>query len=630
MNSSLINYVLFALFIFKANCSMSELKSSSFDDLKNCVSTDLTCTTVESTDSIKELVNEPLSNSYESLMERLNLRKLDWSRSASIDYKKTAQPGIMAEIVLYNFVEGNFHGQHRSLKRNGKYGVNVKYRFNHKILYHLMHDQEVVQLIGFDNCLWIINNAMKYFKPDIDSNIYLFYNRFKSVVVDLVDFLDFILKELAPRYPLNRSDSDYDLEAHCNLEYVAMVDTYRTINLLVVNLFKQTDFLKVIVRRYYTIWPASMTQEILNEAHNFSLGQENPHLFRDIFGFLIRIVPEYFIHPDNMSNYNTDINHFKHNIIKIMEFMAPIFRALMLIDRDEVIDNYLEGYYLELCGDRDEGEPCFSSFDNTLKVLDFFIRDSKFALIKDENMKERKKNLLEKILIKFYKLPKNNFYSVARYSLIHHYLPLYEVLLQHFSEQFNIRQKRELLEELITTKNSDFVALSASISMGYLEFDNFDDILNELQPQFKTSGASFSNKKSEKIIRKQKAKREIYRIIEEIHQLIQKCPIKENNAIFVAEEFKAVPWPCPKTVQLNYNENDPEFIPKLLFYAQAVLRKRFDIPIFGGSFFESTMNESATWSEMIGYCNLMIETKAKLVYGVEEAKTFKFIDTTKY
>lgn len=616
-----LNWILFGVFVFKAQCSISGSDRKSPDIY---VSSDRTSTTVESMESFKLIENE---NSYESLMARLNLRPLCWRRSARIDYKAPAESKIFAEIVFYNFVEGHFYGYNNVLNRSsGTDKLPKDKRFNAKILYHLMQDEEAIQLIGFDTCLLLIHDIIRRFEPYAPNaaDEHSIKNLFHSVGSDLVDFLEFILNNLAPKYSFNRSDKFYNFEAHCELEYVGMLEAESFIKFALVDLFKETDFIKVLVRRYKVIWPASLTRSIIHDAARISKDNEGFHMYRDIFTFLVRIVPENFVHPNEITKYNNDIRVYKRSFYAIMELMAPLLRVLMLVDSEAVIDQILENYYSRVSNGTD---PAFNCSDNSLKVLDIFIRDSKFSLIKNQIMKERKANLLEKIFEKFYKLNRGNIYSILRYALSHEYFPLYEVLLQHFGHILTLQQWKELLNMIMTNVQSKKYIIPIVITMGYFDYEDFDQILHELDPTKK----SLPPLMSKGAIVKNQIER--FNVIKDVYVMISTCPILHKVDIFVDSWFQSVPWPYPNEIIEHDNDKiskKQEIIPKLFYYAQAVLAKRFNIPVYGISVFESTMDELATWSETIGYMNLMIDTKAKLVFGAEDATLFKFIDATVY
>lgn len=429
---------------------------------------------------------------------------------------------------------------------------------------------------------------------------------------------------MAPKYEFKPSDEFYDFEAHCELEYLGMADAETYIKYSVVNLFKETEFIKVIVRRYKDIWPASLTRSIISDAARTAKDNEGFHMFKDILTFLVRIVPENFIHPNEMSKYNNDIGVYKNNICAAMELMAPLLRVLMLNESEAYTDQVLNKYYNRV---NNGHEPAFNCSDNSLKVLDFFIRDSKFSLVKNQIIKERKSRLLKKILQMFYKLNMGNIYSLLRYALSHEFFPLYEVLLQHFGHILSLQQRKDLLNMIVTNVQYKKYIIPIVITMGYFDYNNFEQILYELDPTKKPLPPFMSEGA---MVKKQI---ERFNAIKDVYEMISSCPIIHKVDIFVDSWFESVPWPYPTEIIEHDNDHNSErsdSIPKLFYYAQAVLVKRFNIPVYGISVFESTMNEPATWSETIGYMNLMIETKAKLVYGAEDAQLFKFVDTTVY
>ena len=584
-------------------------------------------TTVESPESVKELIMIEHSNSYATFMKRLNLKRPNFKRNVQIDYNDPAKPKLMAEIIYHNFVEGHLYGCDRVF-----HNLSINERYNSKILYHLVQDEEVLNLIGFKYCLNIIKEIIKFFKSySVHRKGENFKQIFQSVAIDLVDFLEFILNELAPKYPFSLNDPLYNFEAHCKLEYFSLIYVNSIFNFSVLKLFNEPDLLKNIVRRYSAVWPASMTHNIISEASLLSPVNENPYLFREILTFMVKRVPDYFVHVEQSIRYTTNIKSFKNHIRGTMNIMAPIFRALMLIDNDVVINEYLEIYYNQLI--KPDYYPCFSSQDDSIKALNFFIRDSKFVLINSHAMRERKRILLEKILSKFFGINQGNICKLIRFTLLNDFLPLYEVLLQHFNVKLFERQKLELIEILVKSTNIEASIPATVISMGYLEIEDFDSLLNELDPENDQVFDNLPWKRYEDLFKIQKVR---FNLVKEIYKLIQSCPIQRKVSIFVDEEFMAVPW---EFTSINFyeeeeeNDENNEYLgnyPKLFYYAQAILCKYFGITFFGVSFFESAMNESVTWSEMIGFINFMIESQSKLLYSQRETNLFKFIDSTKY
>lgn len=622
MMSTWLNFLFlgFLILLYPIKCCMKD--GIKVED-EGSASTASTGTTIESSESVKELITE-VPNSYKTLMKRLNLKP--YTRYIRLNLNEPAKPKILAEMIYHNFVEGHFYGYNAMFSRPASDNLRIEDRFNRKALYHLMGNEEALKLIGFKYCLMIVKEAINIFKVYSGHfNRRKVYEMFESAAIDLVDFMEVILSYLAPKYALARNDPMYDLEAHCIMEYEYLITATSIVDASILDKFNEPDLLKVIVRRYASIWPASMTGKIINDI--VDLG--NTNLFRDVFSFMVKRVPEYFVHSDQNSRYNTRIKWFRDNICGTMNMMAPIFRALTLIDTDIVIEDYLQRYYNQLIKPPTQ-DPCFTSNDSSIKALNYFVRDSKFTLINSFKMKERKRGLLEKILLKFYGINEGKVYNLIRYTLSHELLSLYEVLLQHFGEGLSTNHKKELVELLITSKEIENVIIATSISLGYLEIEDFEGFLFDLNPENNRFLLKLPRRNLDKTFKRQMKR---FLFVKEIHKLLENCPIKGKNGIFVGEGFEAVPWEYPVNIfeeEEEADDEESESYPKLFYYAQAVLCKYFDISISSVSYFESTMSESVVWSEMIGYMNLMIETQSKVVHGRQNAKLFKFIDSTKY
>lgn len=547
---------------------------------------------------------------YRVLMHRLMLKNINNSLLPLNAYDMPADPRKLADLVMSNFCEARFYGFNFLFNRRGYSDyLKPKDRYNGRILYHLMQDSEALNLLGYYNCLVIVNSIINAFQKFVNFKTPILKLLFETIAIELVDFLEFVSTDLMPKYKISKTDPEYNLEAHCDLEYPAFTDMEQLVTIRLVAKFKEVDFLRVLVRRFARIWPRSSTKRIIFDAFEL-LSVNEPFLFREVFTLMVRQTPEYFLHPKQLSNYPTEPLALQSRISSCLFNMTPILRALMVVDREEVVTRYLEGYcttpVLTICKD---------NFVESLEALNIFIQDSNFAIVTSEEVSLRKKAILAKILEIVFDIEPSKYYGLAVDCLTLNYLPLYEAILQNFADEFEELLRKRLL--LLITNNSEFKQseIAISITLGYFEYNDFDSVLAEAN---KCTVSSNSKEKRRRI-----------RNLSEIRVLLEDCPVRVSAKYLVEDDFVPVPWPCSKLNEITFGINDPGTSPKLFYYAQAILCKRFKIPFYGGSIFESTMDETATWSEMIGFINFYIERMISLA-GLGGEKGFKFVDTTDY
>ena len=542
-----------------------------------------------------------------------------------LDIRETVQPSFMAQIIIDNLVLSYSLILERILN-NFKYQAyyETRLKYNRKALYKIMKSSSFMSFLGYENCFKIIRKVLEYF----DAVVY--YKAatevIRSISTQMADFVEFVLSELTPRYDKSPADPSFNFQDKCEIEYPALIILVeRTIRMKSIVKYKEVDLLRLIMERYSTIWIPEWTAEFISTALDYA--KDDNHLFREILTVLVRSVPDYFVLKEYMRQYTLFALDPPHtNSLQLtMAKMAPIFRALMFIDDPEVRERYLDVYWLSIGM---KGGQYFSGDEYHLTAMESFMRDSKYSFTTTPEMFENKANLLESILDSFFKIKKGNYYFLAYHCLTHNHLALYEVILKYFCTSFTSEHAEKLLNTIVFNLKLKNPIVAGAITLGYLDIeDEIDDMLQGISLDItrikETKPQGFMRK--EETSKRQRKYR--VKVLENMSNMLKDCPIREMRPIVVGRRFVNVPWACPQALRVFVPlHDDPEILPKLFHYAQVILCKRFSIPIWSVSVFESTMDEAATWSETIGYMNLTIETMAKFLGYSKEILLFKFID----
>lgn len=553
---------------------------------------------------------------YEILMNRFHLRPCH-GNSSKIRHDQPAKARHFAKLISYNFIEAHFYGYNIYFKRfYSSDSLEPEKRFDKGILYKIMQNEEILEFLGHVNCFRIIDEIVQAFKPYICFEKNFVKQLIESISLQITDFLEFILEEMVPKYQYKRGDPEFNVEAFAEFEYPTFVLVEDTLPMSVIAAFREIELLKVIVRRYAKIWPVSSTEIIIKESLKYL--RRSPDYFRQVLDLMVRHTPEYFLLSAHMHQYQPPIGQW--NFCALMANMAPILRALLLVDSDYVRNRYLQEYHNRI---RTALKTSTHIDEDALKVLNAFMQDSKFALDSSAGMFEKKKEILENILMKFFGINTTDYLKAARLCLKNNYLALYEVILKYVAKDvFGDEQHKDLLQFLIHSDkiNTSDAPLAASISMAYFKFEDFTDVLKNLKQTIKFDFTGYHDKSvRERIFKKQRMR---FNWIQEIRKYLASCPVVETQKICVPEEFEPVNW-LPPVYLSTFTENDPENYMKLYYYAQVVLCKRFGIPYFNASVFEEYMQEGATWNESIDYINFVIEMMASRL-GYKNVKLFKF------
>lgn len=554
--------------------------------------------------------SEP-EDTYESLMNRLNLKPF-YSYNA-IDFEQAAEPRTFAKIIARYFSEAHFHGYNNHFMRYfASDNLVPSEKFDERILYKIMQDREIMDFLGLFNCFRIIEEVIRQFQSFVTFDTQQLEQLFRSIGLQLCDFLEFILEEFAPRYPYKLCDPKFNIDACAGMEYPTLIFAEHAFPISKIALFRDLDILRVIVRRFASIWPVSSTKTIIQTSIDYF--KHSTNYFRQVLTLMVRFTPEYFILPDYMKQYKP-VDGRPWHFCALMSNMAPILRALMMVDSANVQDRYLDDYSNQI--KLHNGFSLQNDLD-AFKILNYFIKDSKFSIVTSEEMFGEKKLLFSEILERFFGFEMDNYYTLIRKCIRHNYLPLFEAILQFLSVDFFTEKHRtDLLIAIIHEKHLKKPLVAISIAMGYLDFEDFVSVSRKI-------GKSRS---AAKLDRKKHLERQSQKVrwIREIHNFLISCPISSIQSVF---DSKSVPWPCPDIVRYTFTEKEAsENYMKLFYYAQVILCKYFKIPFYNGSQFEPYLHEAATWKETISYINLTIEMLVNRL-GHKNKKLFKFIDTT--
>ena len=615
-------FLLFVLFSF----------SKGSDSVLNAPSEIETCLSLKTNEASPSAIKSELEITYEDFMIQVKLKPFQFPYR--FNYKKPAEAKKLVKLIVCNFVEAQFYGfNHHFHRYHASDKLSLDDRYPRNVLYNVMFDADTMEFLGPLNCLSIIRDIIQEFKCFIDFDGDLRLSQlFSSIAVQLTDFLEFVLNELAPKYPYKTADPEFSIEAQSEFEYPLFILLIETVPIKIIALFREIDLLRVIVQRYKSIWPASITRILIKEALNF-FGY-SPNMFRQVFSLLVRSTPEYFLLPSYMRQYIPFAGQY-WNLCDLMANMAPIFRALTGIDTETVQEMYLENYYSMI---RTFNGPCLKSDSDALLILNLFIMDSKFSIHSSVSMFERKRTTLLMILRKFFGIEPVNYYSILRNCLAHTYLALYEAILQYLSADFVMSQAEliDLFELLIFDNEIEQILNAISITLGYLEFDDLNGFLESFELRKErvdgsSDGIADENQPPRRIVASEQEQQNRIRWIKELKQFMDSCPIEGKIGLFVEGELEleldgrngGVLWPCPETVLTFSQEENHKMDTKLFHFAQALLIKHFDIPVFSVSLFESDFNECVAWSETLGFINLMIETMASHL-GYENKNFFKF------
>lgn len=540
--------------------------------------------------------------------EIFNLFHLQYPQNSyNLNPFKPAKPEIISSIIIDNFVEAHLVYLDKKILRINFFrliGWKAKW-YDDKILYKIMQNRTFMEFLGYDNCFYILKEIFRTFLPIVHNSKVEKISR--SISTQLNDFLEFLLEELIPRYNLKAIDKFSDIIDECFWEYPAMfLLVERTIKFSWIILFKEVDLLRTIMKRYSRIWVPELTANYMNSLKKYS--SQDLNLFREIFTILVKSVPDFFVQEYFMSQYFALTGPF--GISQIMTNMAPILRALMVLDEEDTVKNYLTLYWRQIA--LVNGPPLYGDGSH-MTVMESFIRDSNFSFTTSTEMFQKKGVLFEKILSTFFGIKRENYFKFASICVKKNHLAIYEVLLKFYPNEISSFENiSRLLNGIITNSQIPNPFLAATMTVGYLliETDWMDEILLFVKESFK-------NHPSVQVIVR-------FKFLENLFFILKDCPIKESSGIVVGKEFARVPWPCPK---IDFSSH-PETHPILFNYAQLILCKRFSIPFWSVSLFDCTMDEAATWSEAIGYINFVIEMMGSYL-GYNNVNFFKFVDTTK-
>lgn len=598
----------FFLFIWFSLLKASEIPEGAVENGSAC---SLISTNINDVDFYSNL-------SYDESFNLFSLRRT--VRFARLDTSKTVNPQILAYIIADNAVLA-----YRQVMKGYKMIGEVE--FDTKILYKIMLQPNFMKFLDYGNCFRIIRIIFETFKPLAKDSRFSKKEKgiLKSIAGDLNDFLEFVLEELTPRYNKTRSDPSFRIAELYEVEYPAMiilVEVVAKISFIIA--FDEMEILRTILKRYSGIWISTWTSDYIQYARKH-LG-DNINKFRELFTILVKSIPDYFVHSEFMSQqYHAYAFAFQSGKLKFCEVMcqmAPIFRSLMLIDHEDLQYRYLSAYF-ETIASSDVG-PVFNSEGCEMSVFEAFIRDSKFSFTTSHEMFSRKSILLETILSEFFGIKREEYLSLALYCLSRSFLAIFEVLLKYFGEIFTLKQVKALFQAITTNLKIRNYLIAGAMTIGYLDIENqIEQILKFIE----FSSCPFElGKQTGDSEKESKLKKLRIRSLLDLVVILKSCPIKTMRPIVVGKSFVKVPWKSPTAAQRHIEE---EFMPTLFYYAQAILCKKFSIPFFSVSHFESTMNEGATWSETIGFINLTIETMG-MHLGYTNVKFFEFFDSTEY
>ena len=595
--------IIFALFFAVFNASGVKSSQIQDEEAPNSISFDSLTPSDSSDDFWHSLTYEKIFNLFE-----LKYFKLDIS--------KIVEPEFLVTVIVYNFTTAF----QRSLDIISKKSVeSVKH--NRNILYNVMKNRNFMKFLGYENCFRIMKKIFHYFHPVASVSDCKYVIRLISI--QLNDFLEVVLAELTPRYDKSVDDPSFDIKHKCEIEYPAMILLVeRTVKISYIISF-DIDLLRTIMQRYSSIWLPKLTAIYMDYAVRY-IG-DNMYTLRELFTVLVKIVPDCFVSKDYMNQYKAfSFRWDPLNFGEIMANMAPIFRALMFKDDAETRNKYLEMYRRQISL---INGPCLNSDGDHLTILESFIRDSKFSFTTSVEMFQDKANLLESILSHFFGLNRINYYSLALICIRYNYLAIFEVLLKYFGASFTTAHAANFIKETITNMRIFDPLVVGAIILGYLDIeDQIDGFLRF----YKNTLISRELKASSETEIKNNARLERIEYLQEWSDILKDCPIKTSSGILVGNDFVDVPWPCPEAIRaINSSYKDSDTVPKLFNCAQVILCKRFSVPFWSVSVFESSIDEAANWSETVGFMNLAIETMGSHL-GYKNVNFFKFIDSTEY
>lgn len=561
------------------------------------------------------------SETYENIMKRFNLKKYFFIRNLNLS--DIVEKRTLANIIAKNFIEANYYGWNKFFDRYISSDDVIKAdRFNKEILYELMTESKTFISLGYKLCFLIIDIIFKEFTPRVTFSTTEHIIFFQSISLQISDFLEFILNNLVPNQNISLKDFSASSCLHDQL-YIVIVEQEsfevlnRTVTMAEISKFRDVEILEIILKRYSKSMAPNFTQNYISDAKVYL--SSKPLIFRQILTLLVKMTPEYFLASQFMTQYTRIFLEFVNITIHLAN-MAPIFRALMMLDSQEDQDNYLETYYNRISR---PATICFKSLD-TFSALNILIMDSNFSFSGSLEISDKKSKLLSKILSQYYGISCCDYFDLAKKCIVNGYMPLYEVLLQHFADVFSHEKRIELLlfivtESLIKNKNMAIV-----ISLSYLDFDNRTEMLEKLDPEtnFVNTIPGIPTSKLSKV-----EQIKIFQIIRELTIFLIDCPIKCSISISIDENFLPIAWPCPESL-LRLETPESNFA-CLFMYALIILAKKFKIPIYGVSLFHSINEESVVWSETIGFINFMIDRMGALI-GLDREKLFKFMDSTEY
>ena len=562
------------------------------------------------------------SETYETIMKRFSLKKYFSIRYMSLS--DIVEKRTLANIIAKNFIEANYYGWNRFFNRYISSDDVLKTdRFNKEILNELMTESKTLLSLGYKLCFLIIDIIFKEFSPRVSFSTTKHVIFFQSILFQISDFLEYILNNLVPNQnnilSKDFSSSCLNDQLHA-IEQVSFEVLSRTVTIAEISKFQDVEILEIILKRYNKSISPNFTQNYIGDAKVYF--RSKPLIFRQIFTLLVKMTPEYFLAPQFMSQYTTILLEFVNITIHLAN-MAPIFRALMMLDSQEDQDIYLESHYNRISR---PSAICFKSLD-TFSALNILIMDSNFSLSGSVEMSDKKSKLLSKILSQYYGFSSCDYFDLAKKCIVNGYMPLYEVLLQHFADVFSCDKRIELLRFIVTESIIKNKHMAIVISLSYLDFDNPNELLEKLDPEtnFVHTIPGIPTSKLSKV---EQIKN--FQFIRELVIFLMDCPIKNSISISIDENFLPIAWPCPESLRHSGSVETPESsIPCLFMYASVILVQKFRIPIYGASIFHSNTDESVVWSETIGFMNFMIDRMGALI-GLDREKLFKFIDSTKY